>query len=451
MPRLLFAFALLFLVACNDFKSEKPAVIYPETALQPQPSYLSTPLVLSLRELEAKINQAIQGEIYRDDSYTGDNLKLVVTKVSPLRLEMQGNLIRHSVVLNVRAKYKSKLIGEKDTEMTARLHFKSRVAVSEQWRLITKTKSDRVEWIQKPRVKLAFMKISLAGLVEKILKDRQPELERLIDQTIYEQVRLKDMVAKLWEDIQKPILINRKFEKLWIELDPFQLELGTISGANGRLTLPLRARLFLRTLVGDKPQHTINRQIPDLILNPNTSNDFDLNLFSNITYDDLNRVLSKQLKGKKLSAEGYGVTVRKAQVWPSGEELVVEVKVKGDVRGVLYFRGVPKYKPEDTTLVINNFNYDVDSEEMLLQTTNWLLHDHIREEIQATLSLSLHPYLKEIPALIQQGVSKSKVGEKLKLHLDAFTTVPREVALSKDGVQILVNAKGRVRMEIQDL
>lgn len=451
MPRLLLFFCVFLLAACADFKTEKPPRIAPTLQLEPRLSYINTPIILPLRDLEAKINEAIQGEIYRDDSYEGDKVKLVVRKVEPLRLSMDGDEIDHAITLNVHVKYRSKLLGEKETDMTARLFFNSKIALNEQWRLVTQTKSKRIKWIKKPKVKVAFMKIPIGGVVKKVLKDKQPELEQLIDKIIYKEVKLKKIIAKIWKDIQKPILINRKVEKLWIELSPTQLELGDISGTAEYLTVNLRVYLYLNTLVGEKPKAIIQDSIPDLRLNPKIKDDFNLFLFSELKYEDINRALEKALHGQTFSAEGYSITVRKAKIWPSEDYLIIQMKVKGDARGTLYFRGKPFYDPADTALRITDFDYSLETEESLLNTADWLLHDTFREEVQEALYFPLSERLQTIPDLIQEGVSKSKVGEKLQLELRGFEVTPQEVGLAQDGIQVLVNAKGKVRLALRKL
>lgn len=440
-----------FLASCQDFKTEKPPLIAPEQQISPRLSYINTPIALPLRDLEAKINEAIRGDIYRDDSYEGDKVKLVVRKVEPLRLSMNGDNIDHAITLNVHVKYRSKLLGEKETDMTARLFFTSKVALNEQWRLVTQTQSKRIRWIKKPKVKVAFLKVPIGGIVKKVLKKKQPELERLIDKIIYQEVNLKQIIAQIWHDIQKPILINRKVEKLWIELSPTALELGQISGTDEYLNLNLRMYLYLNTLVGEKPKAGIRDSIPDLRLNPKIEDDFNLFLFSELKYEEINRALKKELHGQTFSAEGYSIKIRKAEIWPSEDYLIIQMKVKGDTRGTLYFRGKPFYDPADTSLRITDFDYDLDTEESLLGTANWLLKDTFREEIQKALYFPLSERLETIPGLIQEGVAKSKVGEKLQLGLRDFEITPQEVGLAQDGIQILVNARGKVRLKLRKL
>ncbi|MGF1534489.1 MAG: DUF4403 family protein [Bernardetiaceae bacterium] len=450
---LLYGYLSLWWVACSDIKPERPPEIIPEQSLEPKLSYVNLPLALPLRDLEAKINEAIKDEIYRDDSYEGDQLKLLITKAEPLALRMQGNQIDHHITLHVAAQYKAKLIGEKTSDMILRLHFRSSLALTPDWRLKTRTQSQRIEWIKKPTVKVAFLNIPLGGVVSKVLEKKQPELEQLIDQIIYKEANIKPLIEKLWADIQKPILINKKVEKIWIRLLPQSLSLGKITGTHDQLQLRLRVHLFLETLLGE-PQHTSAdaRPLPNLSPPESEENsDFDIYLFSRVSYKDINRLIGEQLKGQRLSAEGYTIQIRKAEVWPAQDKLIFAVKVKGDTRGTVYLRGKPHYEPADTSLQIQDFDFDLDSEESLLQTADWLLHDTFKEEIQSRLRVSLTNRLQEIPQLIQQGIQKSPVGEKIDLQLDQFVVLPETIHLGPEGLEVRIRAQGQLRMAIKEL
>ncbi len=451
MRYLIIAFLMVLLVSCASKKTEKPLLIAPTAKLEAKQSYLSAPLVIPMDELAEKINEKIAGVIYKDDSYEGDKLKVTVTKVSPFLLSMDGNRLYHSVTLNIKASYKAKVVGEKKTDMTAKLHFVSKVALDEQWHLLTKTKSKKIEWIKKPKVKLGFLKISLGGLVDRVIRKKQPELEQKIDEAIYKHVDLKKIVRKIWENLQKPITINKKVENIALKVDPRTLEVGKISGTPEYLKIDLGMSLYLKTWIGEASQNFPSRPLPPLTLNKRLKKDFDLSLFSLLSYERVNEVLSKQLVGESLEPEGYKVEIKDAEIYPSDTNLVVALTIKGDAEGTFYLRGVPKYHPQDTSLRIANFDFDLDTEEMLLSSANWLLGDTFKAEIQELLHLPLHDKLQDIPELIRRGIANSKVSQKVDFSLQEMQVIPQDLILSKEGLEIMVNAKGKVAVRLKKL
>ncbi|MEM6299729.1 MAG: DUF4403 family protein [Bacteroidota bacterium] len=442
---------LVLLAACGTKKAEKPLLIAPTAKLEAKQSYLSAPLVIPMDELADKINEKITGVIYKDDSYEGDKLKMTVTKVSPFVLSMSGNRLYHSVTLNIKASYKAKVIGVKSTDMTAKLHFVSKVVLDEKWHLVTKTKSKKIEWIKKPKVKLGFLKISLGGLVDRAIRKKQPELEEKIDAAIYKHVDLKKMVGKVWENLQKPITINKKVENVALKVDPRTLEVGKISGTAEYLKIDLGMSLFLRTLIGEDSKSFPSRPLPPLTLNKRLRKDFDLSLFSLLPYERVNEILSRQLVGEYLESDGYRVEVKDAEIYPSDTNLVVALTIKGDAEGTFYLRGTPKYHPQDTSLRIANFDFDLETEEILLSSANWLLGDTFKEEIQELLHLPLHDKLEDIPELIKRGIANSKISQKVDFSLQEMQVIPQDLILSKEGIEVMVNAKGRIAVRLKNL
>ncbi len=87
----------------------------------------------------------------------------------------------------------------------------------------------------------------------------------------------------------------------------------------------------------------------------------------------------------------------------------------------------------------------------MLATADWLLHDHLRDTLQATLVVPLRQPIATIPDKIENAFAKAKVGQTVNLDIKGFRLVPQRIVVQPNGVQILIKVQSEIAVKVKKL
>ena len=430
--------------------------------IQNETSKISVPILYKIQNLENMINSKIRGTIYNDNSFKNngnDKLKLKIEKNGTIKIDALGNVLSYSVPLKVRIE--KKLIGTKKVfgknifqkgnvvEFALVLFFDSNVDINNDWKLLTKTQYKGLKWETEPTA--TVLKINIAGLVEKELDKKMGDLTNKIDKSLHDNLDIKKQIEKVWKDIQKPFLINKKAEKIWLQFSPYSIQSTVINTKGKNIFIQIQLETFAQTLIGASPPYSINDSIPSLLKLANSPDQFDLNIVCKLPYTSINNILKKFVAGKEINVEGINLKINSAHIQGNSSNLLFKLEISGDVKGSVTFKGKPRFNTESKSIEIDKFDFDLESEEWLLTAANQVLHDEIKNQIKQKLSIPLEEYMQKIPLLINSGIEKGKLKEKINIYVDSLQLDLKKTEITQKDFQFLINGKGRVLLELEKL
>ncbi len=460
---------LLIFGSCKDKNENTAPKILPfDKAITHQISFLEVPIAFKVNQIEQKINQAIKGTLYANqnlESKKNNELKIKIKKVENIKISVKDNFIYYSVPIHVwvsKRMLKTKIFGKKieknkKIDFSLRIKLRSEINLNQNWSLKTKTNYTGVEWIKKPKIKLLGIDFDLAGLLENQLIQKKSKLENVIDKTAANLKIIEKQVNKIWTKIQEPILIEKKVTNgTWLLTAPTQIESNKIEGQNNQLFITVRLKTHLKTIVSEQPNQKpkVNfKSLPPLKQSNTftaTQNRFELHLKGELPYKAVNDLLAKKIKDTTLIIPNtdYKIKITNATIFGSGQKLFMKIKTEGDINTTIYLNGKPRFDSLDNSLHFDNFDYDLQSEQYLLSTADWMLKGTVKQEIQKLLILPMDNYIKKLPTTIQTALSKGKAGKKALFNLKDFKLYPRFIQIDKDHVRIYVKATGKVGIEI---
>ena len=449
--------------ACEWRESEPPTQDFFSDTLSPKLSYWNLPLVLGVDKIEKKINQKVRGTIYVDSSFSNNNndsIKLKIRKIGNIKLSVKEDQIHWEVPLKVFFDgFVEKKVGDvilqsyQIIDFSAKLYFESKVSISKDWRLQTSSSLKDIFWLKKPRIKLAFINLTIGKAVEKVIREKEDKLLEKLDGVIRRQVNIKKHVAKVWKDIQKPILISKKFQPIWLMAQPQSLEVEGIEGIGQRIYIRSRIGLMLETKMGSPPPVVINETLPEAIKlgKQKFPNSFDLQLLSEISYDHINQLLADSLKDRAFTLEDYLIIIERAEIYGRGQHLIIKIDIGGDTEGQMFFKGIPQYDPQLGALKIKDFDFDLQQGETITIVADWLLHDMFRINIQQKLVLPLGNHIDRIPSLISEAIEKDKVGEKISVTINRLNLTSSDIMVLPESIQMMVRIQGNAEIELEKL
>jgi Domain of unknown function (DUF4403) len=227
--------------------------------------------------------------------------------------------------------------------------------------------------------------------------------------------------------------------------------MGTITTEGGNLMVQGRLSAITETLLCNDSAYTINSTLPPLVIRPTLPNEAYAYLLAEIPYEDLNDILSRKLKGKLFNVAGHRVKIESAEVWGCGTNLVLHLTVRGRVQGDIYFQGTPRYEPDSQRIVIQNFDFTLNTEEVLASGADWLLHSTFKEQMMAALSIPLAEKMLKIPEALMRGIERGRVGQKMDFIVEEWDFRPQQIWVRPEGIAALVIVKAQVRVELEVL
>ncbi len=456
-----FLFLLALIIGSNACKQVRPTAPVKEDfepAIEDPVSYVAGDLTFNIRDLEQTINKSLATTLVTEETFEGvkgEAWRLRVERTGPVQIHYANQRVYFSAPLQV---WYSNPIGLRKREKRKSrplcalgVSFTSPVGVAPNWRLLTKARFENYHWTQKPTVRLLGIKISVQNIAEKILDKRKADIEQAINGAVFKGLRLDQQVGKIWRDMQKPLRIGKVPENIWLLPKPFSIAVAPLYGNARQITVPLQIAFRVKTQLGPEPVIDTLERLPQLLRRKAVPDSARLAVLAFIPYSDVNQVLARTLTSQKLDLMNGHIKVKSATVSGSGRNLVLKTDVSGSVNGTLYFHGNPAYDTLTNTLRIHNVDFDVDTKEKLFTTADWLLHDHLRDTLQAAMVVPLRQPIETIPQKIESAFAHGKVGRKTALNIEDFRLVPRRIVVRPDGVQLLIKVESKVAVKVKRL
>ncbi len=461
-----FIATLVLLTACttsskkSESEYEKPLSIPKD--LSAAVSEVDIPILYQIDRMEELINQKIKKTIYNDNSFRNndnDKLKLKIEKDGRIQIDAKGNVISCSLPLRVEVEKKTigkkKLLGKElfkrgnRVEFALIVFFDSQVAIDSAWKLVTQTTYRGLRWKDKPEA--TFLKIDISGLVEKELENKVGDLVSKIDETVHERLDVKSKIAKVWADLQKPILINKVGEKLWLQFLPSAVAAAPLNTKGENLYIQLKVQTHVQTLSGNSPNYEVDSTLPPLRLLAPHPDAFDLHILCKLSYSSINRILQEVLVEKELTIEGQTLKIVGAEARGEDNQLFFDIDVQGFLTGKITLQGTPKFNAGDNTMEIEQFDFGVSTEEWLVNIADQVLHEEIKGQIKQKLKIPLDAHVSRIPQLISDGIEKGKLKEKLNISVENMEVALTDIMITEQNFQFLVNGKGQMMLVLEKL
>ena len=448
--------ALLMVVSCNRVRPKAPDAQPFEPAIVQTTSYVVGDVTFNLRDLEQKINRSLKRVLVTEETFRGkkgEAWRLRVERTGPVRVRYARQRVTFSAPLRVWISNPISLRKKRRSHPIAALfvRFDSPISVGETWRLSTRTHLVDYRWIERPTIRILGLNISVTKLADSVLRKRRADIESAIDSVVHESLRLDQQIIDIWQDLQKPLRISTRPDTLWIIPNPVGIATAPIRGNRQTITVPVQINFRADTRIGTKPVVHLARRLPRLHRLAKLPPLSQLRVLAFIPYTDLNRILKQTLEKEKLTLVGGKLTIKSASIYGGGQSLILKTDVGGAVNGVLYFHGQPVYDTLDNTLRVKNVDFDIETQEALLSTADWLLHDHLRDTLQAVLTVPLGQQIGQLPAKIETAFARGKAGRKTTLAIDTFRFVPQRIVIRPDGIQLLIDVKSRVGLRVKRL
>jgi hypothetical protein len=279
------------------------------------------------------------------------------------------------------------------------------------------------------------------GIVEGITQPLQQLLSDMINARVNELFPLKARIAEVWNAAQKPVLLDKNYNA-WLQLTPREVMLSPLYAQAKRVKVSVGISAFAELVVGPEPASRPPVPLPPLTPVANFDKRFRIALNADLFYRDLKAVASPLLLDRKFVSDGKTIIIKTFDIYGNGDRLVVEVETKGALDGVIYLTCKPGYEPRTNTFIVDDLDFDIRTESLLLKSADWLLHGSFKNMIRDKLNVDLTQRLEQTREIARTSLAQVRLADHVLLKGDIKSLKFSDALVQKDRISIQVYTEG---------
>lgn len=293
--------------------------------------------------------------------------------------------------------------GFDESDREARVSLTTKLSWTPEWRLSTSTSANAIDFPNKCEVTLA--NINVTSVVDDFISTKLRDAAGKIDGRLAEHTDLKDEAAKAWQRAWSSIAIT---DEVKLFLKPNSVGVGPITGSGS--TLQMTAFIIATPLISIGNESVQSPpELPGLELMEKEPG-FHIAVEGELAYSEATRLLKDQIVGRQYPIGNHELKIDDARVYGTGDVCVVDLQVSGDVSGTLYFVGKPRYDAETEKVVVDEFDYSVETKSVLAKIADWLMHEGFRDSLAAEAQWPLGTSLSDARQRFESAINQSLDG-----------------------------------------
>ena len=299
--------------------------------------------------------------------------------------------------------------------------YNTTVSITDSYTFNTETKLKKFDVLDP--CEITIFKYDATNQVEKQVKGQLQSLEKDIDRQI-ESVDIRSSIKDVWRKLEEPIDLSG-YGLLYLK--PKSMALSPVSFNSMNKRSELTAQLTLEPFITTNKEQTIYSDLPKQVKYI-AGQGYALNILVKASYDSINKIMNKDLRGYKIPFKGKEIIVDSLQILGNQEQkLIIQVCFSGSKNGVFFLVGTP-FITEDQFFILSDLSYDINSKNVLLKSAKWIFDKRILEELNKSAKYDLNPLLKE---------TKNSITQQLNTELDKGVFLSGTVdKLAVSGIQL---------------
>jgi hypothetical protein len=442
-------------------KSKPPEAITETIKIDVPESNINLPVSYQLSSFSEFLNQKITGVFLDKNIFLSkenkEEINLKLTKKENIILKVSGDKLICSFPVVVDATLLKSRYGGIATKQVKPFHtsliitLTTPASLDKNWNLVTKFHLTNLQWIEEPVVKVLVIKKNMRPQFEKLINEKGDELTKLLDAELNKAVSLKPDISKIWFDIQKPIVITRKPTMAWARFFCNKIK-ARIQLSPTTLTCYTNINAQMLIITDTATMQQPNPLPPlQLLKEKDKTDESDIHLYAYTSFEEINEQLNKLLKGKSFTAGGYTIAIKQVQAYSSTGGLSVKIITDEDVKGDLVATGKLVFDVPNQTLKIQGFDFNVNTNSVLVTNANDFLHTILKDTIASKLVVNIDTLIKKVPSLIHNAIAKGNAGKTIDLTIENLEIKQCEIMMGKEKIHFKINVGTEANIRLKKL
>jgi len=336
-------------------------------------------------------------------------------------------------------------------DVAADIGIKSMVILKPDW-FISSTTTTSLN-VTKASTKILKIPVSAIDDVQEALRPKMDKLGKKVTAAL-DTIDVRTPVEKAWNNLAKPILVDKK-KSGWLSINPSALYYSGFTNTDAGIIAVIGVDAIIDGAYGPRPKDIDIGSLPPFKTVSPVSSGFNINLPVFASYEYLREPLKKKVVGKIFDLDnGVKVGVTDVNLYSNGERIVVTLDIKAklpgkwfNTSGRIYFSGKPIFDDATKRLFMQDFDYDLKTENYLVGAANELFHESLRSNIANKLSWDFTSRLQAAKLKANQNLSHVVLRNGAHLKGSVSSVAVNGVYPLAEGIQIGAVLKGDIAVE----
>ena len=339
---------------------------------------------------------------------------------------------------------------DREIEGSISMTFKTKIAFTKDWSIVSDTKIVEYKWIKAPTIKVIGLNIPITTIAEKLIRDNQQDIGKAIDKSIREYIPLKGYVENIWNTVQDPIDISTADYKAWIRTTPKQLYSTPIHGEYGILKTTIGIQCLMEVFMGKTPRNYTKRTaIPPYKQYRETDGNFSINILGDIPFELVDSVAKSIMVGEVFGEGRHQITVDSIEVYGQTTELIIGLEVSGFINGKIYLTGTPYFDQEMSSIRIKDVDYRITTKNILATIVNLVYKKGLKRKIEENMVFSLKEELSLIKEMSRSELFNMEVMKNVRLNGFIEKLNVNKIFLTEEGIKADLDIKGKMTVKMR--
>lgn len=284
--------------------------------------------------------------------------------------------------------------------------------------------------------------VDASPLMAQVYRSDLLEVLPVVDRKAAGLVTVKPAVARIWNDLQEPLLLDET-EHLWLLLNPEATAAagveplsGTPAAGYGVLARPTVVR-------GTKPT---SRHIPLPEAQDHFRHDgFHVDFALQVPIEEANQRLREAVIGQEWSLGVGTIKIVNATLYPLGNQVGVELILRGLLPLTLRLKGTPAYDDSTGRILFREVDYTIKERTPATDLAEEWLHEPLREELASRLSLPIREELDLMRRALEKGLNRDLTGGRLRGTVRQLSL--EDLAVQTESLSVRFRTEGTLRYD----
>ena len=255
-------------------------------------------------------------------------------------------------------------------------------------------------------------------------------------------VPVKPAVARIWSDLQEPLLLDET-EQLWLLLNPETIATAGIEPLSGSPAAGYGVLARPTVVRGTKPasHHLPLPEPQDHFHNDGFHVDFALQ----VPIEEANQRLREAVIGQEWSLGVGTIKIVNATLYPLGRQVGVELVLRGLLPLTLRLKGTPAYDESAGRILFREVDYTIKERTPATDLAEEWLHEPLREELAGRLSLPIREELDLMRLALEKGLNRELTGGRLRGTVSHLSL--EDLAVQASSLSVRFKTEGTLRYD----
>ena len=301
-----------------------------------------------------------------------------------------------------------------------------------------------------PSMNVGGYDISIKAVADIILAAAKDKLTKEIDKAVKDNVNLKDYINEAWDMLFKPIKVSDDYNA-WLKITPAEIICTQISGKKDIVKVGVGIKSINEVYVGSQPAASTPTRIPNLTVVTKIDPAFSINLNTDVQISKINEIAEKELIGQVFKDGNKKVIITSLKIYGSNNFFIVEVGLKGSVKGKVYLKGRPEYNPASKSIEIKDVDFDIKTKNALLKSASWLAHGKLIKMISPSLVYPMANDIDNIKKQIQDNLKDNRSVKGILIRGDIKTVDIDKIYITPESIKVTVFLDGTLQIVVENL